>query len=86
MRASGRPTENERGRLSPGLFSIHFPVLCKRARARRRAAICAINRTGDDVIGHRSAAAYRRNVAGRRAGRRAHCVHVSGRVNAWSRA
>jgi len=97
-----RPMENIHEAISqPGLFSIYFPVLCNSARVKqretwrdgrsRRAAICAINRTGDDVIGqHHSTIVYRQNVADRCRHCRVHIactgVHVSGRVNAWSRA
>lgn len=55
-RASVRRGERRTG--LPGLFSAYFPVLCKRERERdgragfSRGAICAINRTGDDVIEH----------------------------------
>lgn len=54
--------ENERGRgAQPGLFSIHFPVLCKPRRVSRRAAICAMNRTTATMSS--GIAAYRRRAA-----------------------
>lgn len=88
-RASGRPTENERGRLSQARTIFH--PLSRIMQARASATACRNlrnkpHRRRCHRAPRRSAVAYRRNVAGRRAGRRAHCVHVSGRANAWSRA